>query len=499
MFRGGGRGGGLSQPKKEKKSSNNKKNTPIRLRKQNRRKTLGTSPHTKSFFLSSRLEMEEKRSMPSTLIGENGEDHPVFEDVHKIRKMRRRQRRRERRESRDYERDEVLQAAMRATLSLSLKAGEFSKLPSDILRYLFIGCNMMEAQDVTRLLCTCRMFVGKTLPKDAEGKKHVSMLEYVAKKELSTKYPDWTVPWDSENYRMLLYRAVTSHVYAIGGWSNQNKNLNAVERLSKQDESWSHALPMITDRRNFASTSVNGKIFVFGGEDKDMTLNSVEVMDPHADDIFRQWTKVIPMTTPRCRLAVARRGHHIYVSGGLNEILEPATTVVRFNARKQKWKSFCDMISPRYSHASVVLRDTLYVIGGYDEHNVCLKSMDSIRLKKWGETNKENASWKQCPPMQLCHGRLCSVIWRGKIVVADGRRNVEMYNPETSEWIELPKLICRRRKYAMAVHNGKLLVIGGYNEDGFCLNTVERYDEAEQRWVNSKPLNVPRDALVAVY
>ena len=502
-FRSGGRGGGLGQPKKERKGS--KKNTPIRnMKRRNRRKTLGTSPHTKSFFLSSRRrgDLEQVSMMSSTLVGENGEEHPVFEDVHRIRRMRssrRRQRRKERRESREYNRDEMLQAAMRATLSLSLKAGDFSNLPTELLRFMFVECEMMDAADLTRLLSTCRMFVGLSLPKKSDASKRISMLEHVAKRELSTKYPDWTVPWESENYRTLLYRAVTSQVYAIGGWSNHNKNLNVVECLSKQDDSWSHAMPMITDRRNFASTGVNGKIFVFGGEDKDMTLNSVEIMDPHSNDSFRRWTKSIPMKSPRCRLAVARRGHHIYVSGGLNEILEPVTTVVRFNARKQKWKPFCEMISARYSHASVVLRDTLYVIGGYDEHNICLKSMDCLRLKKWGEVNKEQASWKRCPPMQVCHGRLCSVIWRGKIVIADGRRNVEMYDPDTSEWIELPKLICRRRKYAMVVHNGKLLVIGGYNEDGFCLNTVETYDEASQCWVHSKPLKVARDALVAVY
>ena len=44
-----------------------------------------------------------------------------------------------------------------------------------------------------------------------------------------------------------------------------------MERLSKQDDSWSHAIPMIGRRTCF--DSVNGKIFVFGGEDKDMTLN----------------------------------------------------------------------------------------------------------------------------------------------------------------------------------------------------------------------------------
>ena len=236
--------------------------------------------------------------MPSTLVGENGEEHPVFEDVHKIRRMRSsRRRQREEREERvgEYNRDEMLQAAMRATLSLSLKAGDFSKLPTELLRFMFVGSEMMDASDLTRLLSTCRMFVGLSLPKNADGSKRISMLEHVAKKELSTKYPDWTVPWESENYRTLLFRAVTSHVYAIGGWSNHNKNLNVVERLSKQDDSWSHAMPMITDRRNFASTSVNGKIFVFGGEDKDMTLNSVEIMDPHSNDSFRQWKKSIPM------------------------------------------------------------------------------------------------------------------------------------------------------------------------------------------------------------
>lgn len=431
-------------------------------------------------------------------MGENGDDHGTFHDVKSVRRMRRRrQRRRERRMSRENDKDEMLQAAMRATLSMNLKAGRFSMLSTDVLKFMCMRNGMIKASDLTKLLSTCKFLYGITAVSDG---RTVSMLEYVAKTELSVKYPDWTVPWNNENYRMLLYRAITSHTYAIGGWSNRNKNLNVVERLDKTGD-WSHSMPMITNRRNFASTSVNGKLFVFGGEDQDMTLKSVEVMDPHAEDSFRVWTKVSAMPTPRCRLAVARRGHHIYMSGGLNAILEPAMTVVRFNARKQRWKPFCDMRSSRYSHASVVLRNTLYVIGGYDEHNICLNSMDSMRLKKWGESNdSSNAQvWNQCTSMLSCAGRLCAVVWRGKIVVADGRRNVEMYDPETSKWTELPKLICRRRKFAMAVQNNTLLVIGGYNEDGFCLNTVEEFDDIKQQWADSKSLNVARDALVAVY
>ena len=101
--------------------------------------------------------------------------------------------------------------------------------------------------------------------------------------------------------------------------------------------------------------------------------------------------------------------------------------------------------------------------------------------------------------MPSCSGRVCAVVWRRKIVVTDGMRRAESFDPATGRWEQLPMLKCRRRKYAMAIHRDRLMVMGGYDEHGFCLDSVEIYDEEIGEWEYGSPLNFARDALVASF
>lgn len=465
-----------------------KKTPSKKLRKKSRRKSLGSSPHTTLGRLRGRVEEDEDG--PSLFAGEDGSGHahPVFRRSKS--NLRRRERRRQRQRSRENE-AELLQAAMRAQLN-SLRSGDFHGLPDHLLIFI-LDSQFLGAEDLVAMKMTCRFFERVEIKHDG---RTFGMIEFVAKKKIGS-FDNWSVPWPEETYTKLLRRATTSRVFVLGGWNRAIKNLDAVEAYDEVARVWRPAAAMSRKRRNFSAVTVNGKVFVFGGEDMDETLKSVECMDPMAPE-HRQWTTVPPMLSPLCRMGSAKSNHHIYISGGLNAVLEPVRSVIRFNARKRRWKPFCEMQFPRYSHASVVLNNRLFILGGYDSENLCLNSVHSVRLKKWGEVKKLSFEWKYAKPMMACSGRVCAVVWRNKIVVADGMRHVEVYDPVEDSWSQMPLLQCRRRKYSMVAHDDRIFVIGGYDESGMCLRSVEMYNDKVDSWVYVSPLRTARDGLVAV-
>jgi len=386
---------------------------------------------------------------------------------------------------------EMLRDAMTAQVNL-LKAGNLSALPTGIIIEILLG-GPFDAGDLVSISMTCKYFEGLSVNLKGRSTK---VTEYVAKHKVNALgCISVSVPWLGESYKKLLHRVQEPKVYVMGGWSHKHKNMNTVEVL--EPDGWKMVNPMKSKRRNFAASTVNGKLFIFGGEDTDRTLSSVECMDPIAP-IHRQWKTITPLPSARCRLATATRGHHVFISGGLNEILEPVTNITRYNVRKKRWKTLCDMPMSRYSHASVIVNDTLFVIGGYDADNVCLSSIDCLRLKRWDELPSESAyTWYAGIPMPACSGRVCAIVWNGKILVADGMKHVEAFDPKTNEWEQLPMLQCRRRKFSMALYRGRPIVMGGYDEHGFCLDTVEMYIEHFDTWVYIDRLHYARDALVA--
>jgi len=69
---------------------------------------------------------------------------------------------------------------------------------------------------------------------------------------------------------------------------------------------------MPTERGGIAAATVNGEIYVFGGEAPDNTFNAVEKYSPQKN----MWTVDVPMSTPRHGLAAVSVGNNIFVIGG---------------------------------------------------------------------------------------------------------------------------------------------------------------------------------------
>ncbi len=89
-------------------------------------------------------------------------------------------------------------------------------------------------------------------------------------------------------------------------------NVDANEVYDPVKDIWTEFQPMPSKRGGLASTSVNGTIYAFGGEEPNRTFNNNEKFDPKTNT----WASEQPMPTPRHGLASVSIDYKIYVIGG---------------------------------------------------------------------------------------------------------------------------------------------------------------------------------------
>jgi N-acetylneuraminic acid mutarotase len=89
-------------------------------------------------------------------------------------------------------------------------------------------------------------------------------------------------------------------------------NFNRNEMYDPDSNTWTIKEPMLSKRSGFASTSADGKIYIFGGEGIGETLGTVEKYDPLIDT----WTKEPSMPSERIGLEAVAVGNKVYAIGG---------------------------------------------------------------------------------------------------------------------------------------------------------------------------------------
>ncbi|GCC25482.1 actin-binding protein IPP [Chiloscyllium punctatum] len=118
----------------------------------------------------------------------------------------------------------------------------------------------------------------------------------------------WTPLDDMKTKRAYVgVAALNDCVYAVGGWNETQNALRTVEKYSLQEEKWFEVSPMKMARAGVSVIAVNGLLYAVGGRTSGrdssapVTLDSVEVYDPHTDT----WIEIGNMITSRCDGGVA--------------------------------------------------------------------------------------------------------------------------------------------------------------------------------------------------
>ncbi|KAJ0005603.1 hypothetical protein NQD34_015497 [Periophthalmus magnuspinnatus] len=149
----------------------------------------------------------------------------------------------------------------------------------------------------------------------------------------------------------------------------------------------------------------------------------------------------------------------------------------------------CERTKPRVSH---FLSEVFLIIGGCtkDERFIstvtCLDPLRRSRLEVARlpftelEDETQNKKWVE----------FACITFRNEVYISGGKEtqnDVWKYNGALDKWIQIESLSIARWRHKMAVHQGKIYVIGGFDGNQR-LSSVEAYDPFHNRWTQVTPL-----------
>ena len=304
---------------------------------------------------------------------------------------------------------------------------------------------------------------------------------------------EWQVVSELPTQRKSFSTAVVDgKIYLIGGTRFENDRdgpfgMSLVEVYDPETNTWQRLADMPTARTGSRAAAVNGKIYVLAGYvGKDhqgaKDLKRVEMYDPQTDT----WVRKQDMSRRRATFGIGVVAGKIYAIGGTvhpgdrkPEDPRRVDLVEVYNPTTDTWAKRADMPTRRRGVKAVVIRDTLYAIGGSGWPPVgaggpFLGTIEVYepRINRWTKRSE----------MPNPRTVFFSVVIDEKIYfIGDFTAEVrpvpiEVYEPFTEKWRVIPAAPTVELPFGVASVNGKIYVFGGYTEDLELLPTVEVFD-----------------------
>ncbi len=170
------------------------------------------------------------------------------------------------------------------------------------------------------------------------------------------------------------------------------------------------------------------------------------------------------------------------------------------------WDNRAPAPSKRTEVAAAVLKDQIFVVGGFSEPS--LSNFANFAITDAVEVyDPATDRWTIKPPLPARRHHAGAAAVGNRLYVVGGFTtsflsiwspvpSVYAYDPSSESWTEVAPLPTARGALAVAELGGKLYAVGGYAEGG---NTgaLEVFDPATDRWESKAPLPTPRDHLAA--
>lgn len=151
-------------------------------------------------------------------------------------------------------------------------------------------------------------------------------------------------------------------LYSIGGSSGDNSGaLSINEAYNPKTNSWIEMNPMpSTPRHHISSTLVDGMIFVIGGRVTEVTsnLNINQKYDPKNNT----WVELAPMLTKRNIAGAVSVDGNVYVMGG-EKISGSFNKLEKYNPKNNSWTVEEEMPTARLGLDAVNLDSIIYAVG----------------------------------------------------------------------------------------------------------------------------------------
>ncbi len=162
----------------------------------------------------------------------------------------------------------------------------------------------------------------------------------------------------------------------------------------------------------------------------------------------------------------------------------------------QQWETISELPEPRAGAATVHLDGHVYVIGGRSH-----RERATSTVYRYNPTTNEWSGADNVSHLDEPRTNAAAVVLGRKIFVIGGRnesgevlQSVEVYDPDLNEWRDFPDTKRQREGAAAIILGDRLLLIGGSDQGERALETVELFDVANDRWeeINEWRLDRPR-------
>ena len=212
-------------------------------------------------------------------------------------------------------------------------------------------------------------------------------------------------------------------VYCVGGWNS----LTNVYRLNLDSPTleWKEMCSMNKKRRHHGAAVFQNSIVVSGGYDGG-DLDSVEFYEIDSNE----WKTTSSMKRGRSGHGLVECNGYLYAIGGSPTDEEP--TVERLQSLNGEWEPAPSMLTARDYMVAVNCGGCIYAIGGVDENDQTLKTVEKFDpiVKQW------------CNVEEMNHARRdhAACVLREKIYVVGGwnfngfAEVVECYDPANDSW-----------------------------------------------------------------
>ena len=287
------------------------------------------------------------------------------------------------------------------------------------------------------------------------------------------------------------------------------------------EENWTRKADMPTQRYNFDTCIVNGKIFASGGEvDKfgDISIATVEMYDPKTDT----WERKADMPTARSGVSTSVVDGKIYAIGGAEvnkrrigpgwgySVIE-LPTVEMYDPVTDTWTQKADMPIAKTAKTCVV-DGKIYAIGGTAFNNI--KKKKPWRLDTVEVYDPATDTWAKAKNMNHARSGAAISVVDEQIYVMGGTgwpqiqnhpgpflSSMEVYNPKTNQWREIGDMPTPKSSHIASVINGKIYVMGGFFRgnglDMKYFKTIEIYHPETGRWTQKSDMPIGKSGHTA--
>ena len=235
------------------------------------------------------------------------------------------------------------------------------------------------------------------------------------------------------------FAEANGRIYVMGGYPSTRITSRAVQVYDIANNSWQLGPQLPQPNNHGMAASVNGKIYLIGGQLTDeqegaTAVNTVYELDPAVG----AWVQKASMPTARSGGVAVAHGGRIYVAGGR---VPRGSDFAAYDPATNQWEVLPNLPSQRNHIAGAAINGRIHIVGGRLGNGLSPLKSDAHEV-----FDPQTRTWTTAAPMLRGRSGMNSTVARGCFHVWGGEAPTGMtpdhdyYDPRTNKWSSLPNM-----------------------------------------------------------